>query len=154
MPDEVREDPLFIATNGKERGRDGCRVPIPWTVDPTTSFGFSPVAVEPWLPQPQNWAELSVEHQVADPHSMLAWYRTLLAHRPLLTGDLQWIDVDHHDCVAFERDGVLIIANVGPQPVDLPATLVSGRSIILASQPETTLQELPSDTCVWLSPVH
>jgi alpha-glucosidase len=154
MPDEAREDPLFIKTNGKERGRDGCRVPLPWTSDPKTSFGFSPNAVEPWLPQPQDWGVLSVEHQVTDPHSMLAWYRTLLAHRPLLSGGLQWVDVDHPGCLAFERNGVLIIANVGAQTADLPAELVVGRSVILASQPEATLQELPSDTCMWLSPAH
>ena len=33
MPDEAREDPLFIRTKGKELGRDGCRVPLPWTTD-------------------------------------------------------------------------------------------------------------------------
>ena len=31
MPAEAREDPLFIRTNGQEIGRDGCRVPLPWT---------------------------------------------------------------------------------------------------------------------------
>ena len=46
MPAEAREDPLFIRTKGKELGRDGCRVPIPWTTDPTTNFGFSPVAMQ------------------------------------------------------------------------------------------------------------
>jgi alpha-glucosidase len=154
MPDEAREDPLFIRTNGKELGRDGCRVPLPWTTDATTSYGFSPVPVEPWLPQSNDWAELSAAHQLADPQSMLAWYRTVLAHRPLLTGDLTWVDTDLAECVAFERDGVLILVNVGPDVVELPAALVSGRSLILASQPDATMQQLPSDTCVWMSPAH
>ena len=86
MPAEAREDPLFIRTKGKELGRDGCRVPIPWTTDPTTNFGFSPVACKPWLPQPADWGEHSVEREAADPNSMLAWYRTLLAHRPTAVG--------------------------------------------------------------------
>jgi alpha-glucosidase len=154
MPDEAREDPLFFRTKGKEIGRDGCRVPLPWNMDPTTSFGFSNVAVEPWLPQPQTWAELSVEHEADDPTSMLAWYRTLLAHRPLLSGDLTWVETGDPDCLAFERDGVLIVLNLGSATVELPAALVAGRNVILASQPETTLQRLPSDACAWLSPVH
>ena len=154
MPDEAREDPLFIRSNGKEIGRDGCRVPLPWTTDATTSFGFSPVKVEPWLPQPQSWGELSVEQQMGDPSSMLSWYRTLLSHRPLLSGDLTWVDTGSSDCLAFERDGVLVVVNVGSGAVELPSELVAGRSVILATQPETTPQLLPSDTCVWLSPVH
>ena len=154
MPDEAREDPLFIRSGGQELGRDGCRVPLPWTTDISTSYGFSPVPVEPWLPQPKDWAELSVEHQVADPHSMLAWYKTLLAHRPLLSGDLIWVDIDLPECLAFERDGALIIANVGADEVEVPGELVAGRSVILASLPEATAQHLPSDTCIWLSPAH
>ncbi|MGZ4738531.1 MAG: alpha-amylase family glycosyl hydrolase, partial [Ilumatobacteraceae bacterium] len=154
MPDSAREDPLFIATDGKEVGRDGCRVPLPWTADPTTSFGFSPVPVEPWLPQPANWGAVSVEKEAADPDSMLSWYRILLAHRPLLSGDLVWIETGNTNCLAFERDGVLIVLNAGADDVDLPAALVAGRSVMLATQPDTTPQRLPSDTCVWLSAVH
>ena len=154
MPDEAREDPLFLNTGGKEIGRDGCRVPLPWTADASTSFGFSPNDAVPWLPQPATWGELCAASQLADPQSMLAWYRTLLAHRPLLSGDLKWVDIDHSDCLAFERDGALIILNVGAGTVELPASMVAGRSVILASQPETTLRELSSDTCVWLSPAH
>jgi alpha-glucosidase len=154
IPDEAREDPLFINTNGKELGRDGCRVPMPWTTDPATSLGFSPVPVEPWLPQPKDFVDQAASLQAADPHSMLAWYRSLLAHRPLLSGDLKWVDLDLPECLAFERDGMLIITNVGPEAVELPADMVAGRSVILASQPETTNPYLPSDTCVWLSPAH
>ncbi len=153
MPDEAREDPLVLRTNGKERGRDGCRVPLPWTADATTSFGFSPVAVEPWLPQPQNWGELSVEAEVDDPQSMLNWYRRLLAHRPMLLGDLLWVDVADPNCLAFERSGVLVVANIGSATVELPAALVAGRSVILATRPETTARRLPGDSCIWLSAV-
>ncbi len=154
MPPEAREDPLFIRTNGKEIGRDGCRVPLPWTSEATTSFGFSPAKVEPWLPQPQNWGELSVERQAGDANSMLSWYRTLLAHRRLLSGALTWVDTGSGDCLAFERGGVLIVLNVGSGAVELPAALVAGRSVIIATHPETTPHVLPSDSCVWLSPVH
>ena len=43
------------------RGRDGCRVPIPWSGD-EPPFGFSPdgASAPPWLPQPASWRALTV----------------------------------------------------------------------------------------------
>lgn len=151
MPDEAREDPLFFGTKGEEIGRDGCRAPLPWTGDASTNFGFSPSAVKPWLPQPPDWASLSMERQDADPESMLNFYRHLLAARPQLTGDLKWVDMADPGCLAFERDGTLVVLNVGAGPVELPAALVAGRTLALASQPDATAQLLPSDTCMWLT---
>src|SRR4051812_24270149 len=50
LPDQVRQDPTFHRTSGRELGRDGCRVPIPWS-GTTASFGFGPAQAS-WLPQP------------------------------------------------------------------------------------------------------
>jgi hypothetical protein len=85
---------------------------------------------------------------------MLSWYRILMAHRPMLSGDLTWVETGHADCLAFERAGVLIVLNVGADVAELPAALVAGRTVILATQPDATPQRLPSDTCVWLSAAH
>jgi alpha-glucosidase len=30
LPDELLQDPVFKRSNGEMRGRDGCRVPLPW----------------------------------------------------------------------------------------------------------------------------
>ena len=60
LPDELRQDPVFIHTNGVRKGRDGCRVPIPWTKEPP-AFGFTDG--DPWLPMPQDWDAVSVEAQ-------------------------------------------------------------------------------------------
>jgi Glycosidases len=41
IPDELRQDPIWHRTGGADPGRDGSRVPLPWSgVDPP--FGFSP----------------------------------------------------------------------------------------------------------------
>jgi alpha-glucosidase len=156
MPDDVREDPLFIRTDGEELGRDGCRVPLPWTADAATSFGFSPHApgaatAPPWLPQPSDWNAVAADAQAADPESMLSWYRRLLPARRRLSGGLSWVELDVPECLAFERDGALVVINVGAESVELPAHLVVGRSVMLASQPLANTSHLPSDTCVWLS---
>ena len=80
LPDDVLQDPMFLRSGGELRGRDGCRVPLPWSGD-APPFGFSPDGVEPWLPQPASWSELTVEAESADPDSMLSLYRAALRLR-------------------------------------------------------------------------
>ena len=72
------------AREGVDPGRDGCRVPLPWSGD-RAPFGFSPDGArhEPWLRQPEGWAALTVEAQLADPESMLNLYRSALRIRRL-----------------------------------------------------------------------
>ena len=41
IPDELRQDPIWHRTGGADPGRDGCRVPLPWS-GPEPPFGFSP----------------------------------------------------------------------------------------------------------------
>ncbi len=57
-------------------GRDGSRAPIPW--DATPLHGW---AAEPWLPWPPEADSRNAESETADPHSVLAFYRRLLATR-------------------------------------------------------------------------
>ena len=42
LPDEVLQDPTFFRTGGAERGRDGCRVPLPWSGDASRRSGSGP----------------------------------------------------------------------------------------------------------------
>ncbi len=63
LPDEVLRDPVFRRSGGTMRGRDGYRVPLPWSGE-NPPFGFSPDEVHPWLPQPKGWASLTVESVV------------------------------------------------------------------------------------------
>jgi glycosidase len=65
LPAAARKDPTFLRTGGAELGRDGCRVPMPWSGS-EPPFGFGPSAAA-WLPQPEAWAELTVERQASAP---------------------------------------------------------------------------------------
>ena len=92
LPANVREDPVFILSGGERLGRDGCRVPIPWTRrGPSLGFGPAPG----WLPQPGAWAGRSVEAQDGDPESMLELVRSALrvrrAEPALGDGTLRWL---------------------------------------------------------------
>jgi alpha-glucosidase len=143
LPDEQRQDPMYSRSGGTNRGRDGCRVPLPWSGE-EPPFGFG--GADTWLPQPENWRKLSAEAQRADLGSMLNLYRTALAHRRDLLGDgsLTWLPLGP-DVLAFTREsGLVCVANLGTGPVSLPAG-----EVLLASG---SLEDgaLPPDTTVWL----
>ena len=56
----------------------GCRSRGRATAPP---YGFGPGTGQPWLPQPADWADRTVEAQDGDPESTLAFYRAALAAR-------------------------------------------------------------------------
>jgi alpha-glucosidase len=146
LPDEVLQDPVWERSGHTERGRDACRVPLPWSgAEPP--YGFSTTA-DTWLPMPEGWAALTAAAQDADPGSMLSLYRTALALRstsPAFTGEeLQWVPAPD-GALAFRRPGGLVcLLNVSGSPVPLP----EGR-VLLASA-DTAGGTLPSDAAVWL----
>ncbi len=156
IPADRRQDPMYLRTRGADPGRDGCRVPIPWSGD-RPPYGFSPpsAAVGPWLPQPDDWADRTVRAQHADPGSMLHLYRTALELRRgqecLGDGPMEWLDHaggagGAADVLAFRRgDGFACVVNLGADPVALPAH----RRLLLASGP-LAAGALPRDTAAWL----
>ena len=106
---EHRQDPYFFRTDGKEPGRDGCRIPLPWAAD-EPSYGFSTPAdgdgpasaaegvAAPWLPQPASFRALAADRQVGVEGSVFELYRRLLQIRGELdlgTGTFAWSE--HHD---------------------------------------------------------
>ena len=141
----VREDPMHFRSNGVDPGRDGCRVPLPWRGEaPPYGWGGTP-----WLPQPENWAPLTVESQQNDPTSMLSLYRAALALRrstaALGDGDLEWIESEP-DVLAFARgEDFISVTNLSDGPVGLPAH----EQLLLTSEPLVGGQ-LPSDSTAWL----
>ncbi|TPG17389.1 glycoside hydrolase family 13 protein [Pedococcus bigeumensis] len=149
LPDEVLQDPMFLRSAGEMRGRDGCRVPLPWSGQ-APPFGFSPDGVTPWLPQPASWRDLTVEAQEGDPSSMLALYREALrlrrATEGLYAAGLAWRD-SPEGVLDFDRGEALrCVANLSGGPVPVPAYRVVLSSIPL----EGGL--LPPDATAWLRP--
>ena len=150
LPAEAMQDPTWKRTNGKDRGRDGCRVPLPWTSE-GPSFGFNTTGVEGWLPQPSWFGRYSAASQEDGPASMLALYRTVMAERrsnPALgDGAMRWIEHPDADVLAFERDpGFTCVVNFGSAPVELPANA----GVAASSVPLDADGRLPGDAAVWL----
>jgi alpha-glucosidase len=149
LPEEVLQDPTWKRSGHTERGRDGCRVPMPWSGD-RPPFGFTADGVEPWLPQPPGWAALTVAAQQADPASTLSLYRTALRLRRELRclhdAPLSWRQATD-DVLAFDRGPTFrCVVNLSSRPVDIG----SGRQVLVAS--EAWSGALRPDAAVWLAP--
>jgi alpha-glucosidase len=144
LPVDALQDPVFRRSGGAVRGRDGCRVPLPWRGD-TPPYGFSTQS-HTWLPQPTGWAPFTAEAQDGVPGSMLELYRAAIALRRELIGfaseDFHWLDASEH-VLHFERgDGVRCLVNLGSSPVDVPG------SVLISSVP-TASGSLAGDASCW-----
>ena len=150
LPDEVRQDPTWEKSGRTSRGRDGCRVPIPWEGE-SPSYGFSEGGLS-WLPQPEAYGELAVDRQAGVPGSTLELYRSLLAQRHELGlghGRLVWEDLGP-DVLAFDivsdDTTVRVIANLGKAPLPLPVDA----NVLVTSGELDQDEALPTDVAVWL----
>ncbi|MFD7023479.1 alpha-amylase family glycosyl hydrolase [Promicromonospora sukumoe] len=143
IPAAERQDPAFFRNPGVDIGRDGCRVPLPWTRE-GASFGFGPAGAH--LPQPAGFGELSAEAQDGVAGSTLELYRAALALRHELQTDetLQWVEAPD-DVVHFERPGGWhVVTNFGTEPTALP----DGEVLVTSEPLDGGL--LPGATTAWV----
>ncbi|NUP22981.1 MAG: glycoside hydrolase family 13 protein [Streptomyces sp.] len=151
LPESVLQDPVWERSGHTERGRDGCRVPIPWS-GRSAPYGFSPdgTTAEPWLPQPSRWAEYSVAAQSGDPASMLELYRTALRlrreHPALGDGSLTWLDAPEGVLALRREPGFVCVVNLSAEACALP----DHTAVLLASGPVEGGMLAP-DQAVWLA---
>lgn len=146
LPVEVLQDPLWEQSGRVRKGRDGSRVPLPWTTT-GPSYGFG--AGGAWLPQPESFARYAVQAQDGVDGSTLELYRTALRlRRKLLDGeDLTWAQGTPPGVLAFARtDGWRCVANLSDVPVPCPPG-----EVLLSSAPPDGDGRLGPDTTVWLA---
>ena len=159
IPWDQLEDPQARMTNHGVaiKGRDGCRVPLPWKAnDPTGAFGFSTTTehAAPHLPQPAWFKDLAVDVEEQDPTSMLNLYRIALKVRaellkPLGDTSLTWGTGYSDQVICYARPAtsgrtLTCIINFGATAVPLPEG-----EVVLSSVPvEENL--LPDDATAWV----
>jgi len=117
------QDPIGEIGWPEEKGRDGERTPMQW--DNTKDAGFSS-ADHPWLPIPPSAAEYNVSVESSDPHSILSFYKRLLALRrsepALRNGTYAALDRDDAHVFAYLRknpakgDSILVALNMSAEP--------------------------------------
>ncbi|MDT0345494.1 glycoside hydrolase family 13 protein [Streptomyces litchfieldiae] len=148
LPEESLRDPTWERSRHTVRGRDGCRVPLPWSgLD--SPFGFGPKGSKPWLPQPAAFEKVTASAQSGMPGSTLELYRAALRLRqeqPGFRGEsLRWLDAPK-GVLAFERSPFLrCVVNLSQEPFPLPRNW----GVLLASD-RILGGMLPPDTTVWL----
>ncbi|MFI0787241.1 glycoside hydrolase family 13 protein [Streptomyces lydicus] len=144
---EDLKDPVWTRSGGRLKGRDGCRVPLPWQRG-GSSYGFG--SGGSWLPQPPGWGELSVAAQQGVPGTPLELYRTALRLRRRLVADeaLEWVGDSRtaaDGVLHFRRTGGWsCVTNLSGEPRPLPPG-----ELLVSSAPVSGAQ-LPPWTTAWL----
>jgi alpha-glucosidase len=151
---EFRQDPAFIRSGGKDLGRDGARVPLPWEAD-EKNFGFS--TGTSWLPQDPSYKNYSVDLEEINKSSFLNLYKTSLALRKKHLGlggdsEVEWPD-SPKGVVYFKRSGgFILLANTTAESLEVNIKLAA--TIILQSAEGASIAgsivKIPADTTLWL----
>ncbi len=148
LPEDVLDDPTWERSGHAEKGRDGCRVPIPWT-ESGPSFGFGDA--EPWLPQPEMFGSLSAQAQEGDSGSMLGLYRAAIAARKEHFVDDQsceMLDLGA-DVLSYRRGAIQVVVNMGTSSIALP----DGEVLLMSIAPDSTSAgpgQLAVDCAAWV----
>ena len=150
LPDDRPQDPVFFHTGGNQKGRDGCRVPLPWRRG-APHAGFS--AAEPWLPMPAGWDRLAVDAQAGSGESMLGHFRHALELRRRLSGRLpervEWLPTPQ-GALSYRRGQLVVACNFQSRAARLRLT---GR-LLMGSNPLVRRTgrslQLPPNSAAWL----
>lgn len=148
LPLDALTDPIVAATGRPAGGRDGCRVPLPWSgVKPP--FGFTDADTDlNWLPQPDWFDRHTVQLLRAKGESCWHTYRDALHLRRTLPAlrdpSLRWL-ADSDGVLAFGRgEGFVCAVNFTDTPVTAPVQSAP----VLSSQPCDD-GKLAANTAAW-----
>ncbi|MBI3429479.1 MAG: ABC transporter permease, partial [Actinobacteria bacterium] len=151
LADSERQDPAFFRSKGSQKGRDGARVPLPWSGE-RAPFGFT--TAEPWLPIPQEWALLTIENQTGDATSSLEMYRAAIEirrNRFRDQNDFEWtMTPNGSGLISYRRGGIEVILNTGAGRVLFNN---SGRLLLSSDggvQSGNTEIEVGGNACIWV----
>lgn len=142
LPLDELEDPTWVRSGHTRKGRDGCRVPLPWTMSgPSLGFGSN----GSWLPQPRDWGDLSVEAQDSVAGSTLELYREVIGVRSEQMAEVEsfeWVE-DGEAVLSFDRGAIRVMVNFGPGRVSIP----DGEVLVFSDEIDGGL---PPDSAVWI----
>ena len=121
------KDPIGKLGWPKEKGRDGERTPMQWNTG--VNAGFS--ETKPWLPVPPTFKTHNVASEAANPDSILAFYKKLLALRhtnsALLDGKYVPLNENDPNVLSYLRQykdqTVLVALNMSGKAQEVPFDL-------------------------------
>jgi alpha-glucosidase len=159
--EDVR-DPLGVTGWPKDKGRDGERTPMQWS--DAAQAGFSTNA-HTWLPVTDNYPTVNAQAELADPHSLLNWYRHLIALRrsnaALRNGRTVMLDPANAQVLSFARVAtngttVVVALNMSAEPhtisLGLGAAGLSGSQLTTLLASPDPISASAADRAVTLAP--
>jgi alpha-glucosidase len=136
IPDDRIQDPVGRRLPGL--GRDPERTPMQWSDG--ANAGFS--SADPWLPIAADYADCNVARQLADPDSILSFYRKVIWYRKkspaLLRGTYRAVDSPSDTLVYLREEGaqrLLVALNFADEPRRIQLSSHEGGSIALSTEP-------------------
>lgn len=150
LPDWALQDPVWRRSGFTNRGRDGCRIPLPWEgVTPPYGFSATPGT---WLPMPNGWAGYAVEAQLENPDSTLSLCRQAVQlrreHHGFTGSEVEWYGAPP-GCFAFRRKGSELVCALNTS--DVPVPVPPGQALLSSGPLPLSGDALPPDTAVWLT---
>jgi alpha-glucosidase len=150
-----RQDPSFIRSKGAIKGRDGARVPLPWSGE-NPPFGFT--TGKPWLPLNQSWSALTIEKESTNPDSVLNLYRKALSLRAQFlagSGEIQWLESPLHgtkssELLGFKRGAISVFMNLSHNDLVFD---FSGQVLLSSTNGSLNLNDnsvIPACSTVWI----
>lgn len=147
-PKRVEDVKDVIGQKGwpKEIGRDGERTPMQW--NSSVNAGFNK-GTKPWLPVDANYPSHNVASEIADPDSILNWYRQLTKLRradpAFYEGDYVALDENNPNAMSYLRksqsDAALVVLNFSAEPqvvtLDTAKLGASQGRVLAATKPDT-----------------
>lgn len=108
------------------RGRDNARTPMQWSAQENAGF----TSGTPWINVNPNYKEINVEAELADPDSILNFYKKLIAFRKnndiIKYGNYKENYASHKDIYCYERwwhgEKLFVLCNFKNKPVEFKAT--------------------------------
>ncbi len=140
------KDPIGRLGWPKEKGRDGERTPMQWSNEPNAGF----TSATPWNAIPATYQTYNVADELADPNSILNWYKQLLALRrsnpALLDGEYIGLNEKDPNVLSYLRksntDAVIVVINMSAAPQTVNFKLSKQR--LNVKSPKTLLTTQPS----------
>ncbi len=134
------QEPEVVLDVLRARSRDNARTPVQW--DAGEHAGFT--TGTPWIAVNPDHREWNVAAQRADPHSVLAHHRALIAlrhdSRTVQLGRFEMLLPDHEQVYAYTRsldeETLLVVCNVGATPYRLTELLpqAAGAQLVLGNR--------------------
>ena len=121
-----------------ERSRDDGRYPMAW--DGSENAGFT--SGTPWLGIPANHSYINAADEVADPNSVRAYFKRLIALRKaekvIQTGDVHFLESESDKVIAYERtlgdERVVVQCNFSGE--EQPALALEGGEVLISNYDE------------------